>query len=389
MRGLFYHFSPAKDIGHGVHLFRLAESLASGGEAELVLLRDADVSYPPASSWKYGPVLTLPKIQLRSNVARSRKISSVMRALAPDFLVTAFFPFGRTACAAEIEPVLREARRRKMKVYSTVPMPYFTHKEGALPELFRFAEFYDRIFIHSPFGYDLRYMAAAVPLEKRVSAASFAHVFKELKEKLCFTGYVLPKNKPRRPAGRGGKFILVHRFCGPTSPGIVTCAILAKKLMRSRLPMVIVSGPSSTAAEMSRWRGLIRTTGLKDVRLLKSTPDFFKMLSGCAVSAGTAGGTVYEALYLNRRSVLIPFKGSPGAERSDQLARAAMLRDLAGASVLDYDKLTPALLAGAIDAALADASAGFVPPPEIFCGAENFTASVRLDMKKTGAPQAL
>ena len=384
MRGLFYHFSPAKDIGHGVHLFRLAESLASGGKAELVLLRDADVSYPPASSWKYGPVLTLPRIQLRSNAVRSRKISAAMRALAPDFLVTAFFPFGRTACAAEIEPVLREARRGKLKVYSTVPMPYFTHNEGALPELFRFAEFYDRIFIHSPFGYDLRFMAAAVSIEKRVSAASFAHVFKELKEKLCFTGYVLPKNKPRRPAGRGGKFILVHRVCGPTSPGIVTCAILAKKLLRSRLPMVIVSGPSSTAAEMSLWRGLIRTSALKDVRLLKTTPDFFKMLSGCAVSAGTAGGTVYEALYLNRRSVLIPFKGSPGAERSDQLARAAMLRDLAGAAVLDYNALTPARLAAAIDGALKDASPGFAPPPEVFSGAEVFASVVRRDMEEAG-----
>ncbi|OGR45257.1 MAG: hypothetical protein A2X35_03160 [Elusimicrobia bacterium GWA2_61_42] len=382
MKGLFYHFSPAGDIGHGVHLFRLAESLAAAGGTELTLLRDAGVSYPPASAWKYGPVLTLP--ENLSPAARSRKIISALRAARPDFLVTAFFPFGRTGCAAELEPALREARRRGLKIYSTVPMPYFSHNARALPELLRFSKFYDRIFINSPLGYDLRYMAAAVPFEKRVSAAAFAGVFKKLKNKLCFTGYVMPKDRPRRPSGRGGKFILVHRFCGPTSPNIVTSAILAKKLLKTRLPMVIVSGPSSTSGEMRSWRRLIRGGGLKDVRLLKETPAFFELLSRCAVSVGTAGGTVYEALYLNRKSVLIPFKGFPGAERSDQLARAAMLRDLAGAAVLDYDALTPAALAGAVDAALDDRSPGFAAPQELFDGAGVFSSVVRRDLEGAG-----
>ena len=133
MKGLFYHFSPAGDIGHGVHLFRLAQSLAAEGNAELALLRDADVSFPPASSWKYGPVLTLPKGRSNSDPDRAKKILSVLRSFSPDFLVTAFFPLGRTGCAAELEPALKEARRRNLKIYSTVPMPYFTHNEAALP----------------------------------------------------------------------------------------------------------------------------------------------------------------------------------------------------------------------------------------------------------------
>ncbi len=383
MKGLIYHFSPGKDIGHGVHLFRLAEKLAAYN-AELMLLRDADAVYPPASSWKYGPVLTLPEGKAAPDGVRARKILTAMRAFAPDFLVTAFFPLGRTGCAAEIEPALKEASRKKIKIYSTVPMPYFSHSERALPDLFHFAGYYDRIFINSPPGYDLVYMAAAAPLEKRISAASFASVFRELKKKLCFTGYVLPEDRPARSRGRAGKFILVHRFCGPTSPKIITCAILAKKLLRSRLPMIVVSGPRSSAVEMRRWRRLIRSNGLKEVRLLKQTPDFFKMLAGCAVSVGTAGGTVYEAMYLNRKSVLIPFKGAPGAERSDQLARAAMLQDLSGAVVLDYKTLTPALLAASIDAALGDRSPGFLPPKNIFSGAAVFAAVVRRDMEEAG-----
>ena len=384
MKGLFYHFSPGKDIGHGVHLFRLAEKLAADN-AELMLLRDADACYPPASSWKYGPVLTLPKLKASSAGVRADKILSAMRAFAPDFLLTAFFPLGRTGCAAEIEPALQEASRKKIKIYSAVPMPYFSHNERVLLDLFYFAGFYDRIFIHSPPGYDLDYMAAAAPFEKRISAASFAAVFKKLKKKLCYTGYVLPEDRPRRPSGRAGKYILVHRFCGPNSPEIVTCAIRAKKLLRGRLPMTIVSGPNSTAEEMRRWRGLIRRNKLKEVRLLRQTPDFFNMLAKCAVSVGTAGGTVYEALYLNRKSVLIPFKGTPGAERSDQLARAAMLKDLSGAVVLDYDALPPPLLAASIDAALRDESPGFLPPKDIFSGAAVFAAAVRKDLEDAGS----
>ena len=387
MKGLVYHFCPGRDIGHGVHLFRLAESLknCAGERLKLTLLRDGESSYPPVSYWKYGPVIALPSPKPLSSDLRARKILSVMRAASPDFLLTAFFPLGRTGCSAEIEPALKEAVRRKIKVYSTVPMPYFSHSERDLPELFRFAGFYDRIFIHSPLGYDLRYMAAAAPFEKRVSTASFAGVFKKLKDKLCFTGYVLPTDRPRRRAGRGGKFILVHRFCGPTSPEIITCAILAKKLLNSPLPMIIISGPSSTGEEMSYWRGLIRGNGLTDVRLLKKKPAFFEMLSHCAVSVGTAGGTVYEALYLNRKSVLIPFKGSPGAERSDQLARAAMLKDLSGATVLNYDALTPRVMAGAIDAALKDHSPGFLPPPDIFYGAQVFASVIKRDILEAGA----
>jgi predicted glycosyltransferase len=376
MRGLFYHFSPAKDIGHGVHLFRLASALAAGGRTELTLLRDASADYPPASAWKYGPVISL---KPGTPAARSARILRELRAASPDFLATAFFPLGRTGCAAEIEPVLKAARAAGVALYSTVPMPYFSHNERALPELFRFAQYYDRIFINSPLGYDLRYMAAAAPAERRVSALSFARVFDRLKDKLCFTGYVLPEKKPARPRCRGGKFILVHRFCGPTSPGIVTCAILAKKLLKSRLPMVIVSGPASTPGEMRGWRALLAKEGA-GIKLLKETPNFFGLLAGCAVSVGTAGGTVYEALYLNRRSVLIPYKGRPGAERSDQLARAAMLRDLAGAAVLDYDSLTPASLAAAMDAALLDRSPGCAAPAGIFSGAEVFARTVRHDL---------
>ena len=305
MKGSFYHFSPAGDIGHGVHLFRLAAALRArfGGRLSLTLIRDSSAVYPPASAWAYGPVVSLPADRKK----RKLLVDGTLGALRPDFIVTAFFPLGRTACAPEILPALKAARAAGVKIYSSAALPYFSWPEKNLAGLFAAAAVYDRIFVHCPAGFDLGYMARAVPSERRISSGAFLKAFSRLGAKVRFTGYVLPADMPA--AGRAGRYILVHRGGGSTSPEIVACALGAKALLKSRLPMTVVAGPASTAAEMRRWTGLIKSKGLADVTLLKETPDFPALLAGCAVVAGTAGGTAYETLRLRRRAVLIPYAG--------------------------------------------------------------------------------
>jgi len=382
LKGLFYHFSPGKDIGHGVRLFRLAESLQASAKnnIELALLRDADAVYPPPSAWKHGPFIPLAPGAAGHGLKRQTTILSALRGFKPDFMVTAFFPFGRTGCAGELLPALRKAKNSGVKLYSAVPAPYFSHSGKDLRGLFQAAELYDRIFIHSPLQPDLKYMAAAVPFEKRISAGQFLEVFEKLGSKLCFTGYVLPRRVPAARGTGNGRFILVHRGGGSTSPDVITCAILAKELVKNKLPMTVVAGPASSAAEMRSWRALIERRGIKGVTLSKKTGDLFGLLARSAVSAGTAGSTVYEALYLNKRTVLIPYKGAPGAEHSDQLARAAMLGDAAGAIVLDYDRLSPAVLAAALDKALARPAPAYRPAPGAFDGAGVFARTVLSDL---------
>ncbi|MEI7482409.1 MAG: hypothetical protein WCK75_08675 [Elusimicrobiota bacterium] len=378
MKGLFYHFCPGGDIGHGVHLFRLAESLKifSKNRLKITLLRDADAVYPPDRRWKCGPFIPLASGLARNKLKRQKVLLSALCASKPEFLLTAYFPFGRTACAGEIVPVLKLAKSSGIKIYASVPMPYFSHSEKNIKDLFDFAGLYDRIFIHSPAGFDLKYMAAAVPFEKRITSRRFLEVFRALKTKLCFTGYVMPPLPRIPPKGKAGRFILIHRGGGSTSPDIITCAILAKELLKSGLPMTVVAGPASSDAEMRSWRALIKNRGIKGVTLLMKTENLFGLLAGSAVSAGTAGGTAYEVLYLNKKTVLIPFKGFPGAEHSDQLARAAMLKELAGAAVLDYDSLTPEILARELDLSLLHPAPAFEPDPGAFNGAEVFAAEV-------------
>ena len=382
LKGLFYHFSPGRDIGHGVHLFRLAARLNALCEnsAEFTLLRDAG-AYPPANRWVYGPRVQLPRSPASDITLRQKAILSAFPESGPDFLLTAFFPFGRTACGREILPALKKAKAAGAAIYASVPMPYFSHSEKDLERLFYFAGFYDRIFIHCPPGFDLKYMAAAVPFEGRISSARFLEVFKKLKHKLVFTGYVMPGGGKPGPGPRKGNCILVHRGGGSTSPDIVTCAILAKERLKSALPMTVVAGPASTAPEMRAWRGLIKKRRIKGVTLLKTADNFFELLSGCEVCAGTAGGTAYETLYWNKKTVLMPFKGSPKAEHSDQLARAAMLKKMAGAIVLDYDTLTPEGLAAALDKAVSAPRPSLKPVPGLFNGATVFARTVLGDLR--------
>lgn len=383
-RGLFYHFCPGKDAGHGVHLYRLAEALRRGsrGRLSLTLLRDADASFPPRKEWKYGAFIPLPPDFRKNGPARRKIISAALSARPlPRFLLTAFFPFGRTACAPEILPALRSARKAGVLAYASVPMPYFSHGESRLDELYRAAELYDRIFVHCPPGRDLKYMAAAAPFEKRITAARFLRVFRDLAPRMIFTGYVLPPGVRDRKPGISSEVIVVHRGGGSTSPEIITAAILAKPQLKSRLPMTVVAGPASTAAELRRWRDLIRREGVKGITLLKTSDRMIGLLARAAVVAGTAGGTVYETLFLRKKTLLLPFTGSAGAEHSDQLARAAMMKELAGAAVLDGRTTDPAEFARTLDALLSGPAPEFRPAAGEFGGAEAAASRILSDMR--------
>jgi predicted glycosyltransferase len=51
------------------------------------------------------------------------------------------------------------------------------------------------------------------------------------------------------------------------------------------------------------------------------------------------------SIYLKKPSVIVPFMGFPERPRADQMARAQLIKDLLGATVLDYRTLTPGILA--------------------------------------------
>lgn len=341
-RRVWYLHNPSGDIGHAVHLLRLLEALPPGGR-NLIFLR-APLVYPHKLFEKFGEVRALPPAP---TAASGRALAAALRRFRPGLFVTEFFPLGRRDCRAELLPALAEARRLGVRTAASAPMPYFSAHGRDLPELLADCGLYDRILVHSPAGADLPYMAKAVALERRVSREAFLSFFKELGGKAVFTGWLLPP--PARPA-RKGRFVLVTRGGGSTSDGLVEAAIGAAPLVG--LPFLIIAGTSTPPEKLERFRRLAARCG-GDAAVLFGYSGLPALMARAAACVSTAGGSVYELLACRSRMALAPYCGAKGREHADQLARAWLARDLAGAGLLLPADLTPRRVAAAVKRLLA------------------------------------
>lgn len=342
-RRAFYLHNPSGDIGHAVHLLRLLAALKARGGRNLIFLRAPSV-YPHKLLEEYGEVKALPP---SPSAASGRALAGALKRWRPSVLVTEFYPFGRAECRAELEPALAAAKAAGARLCASVPMPYFTAAERDLPALLGNCSLYDRILVHSPAGADLPYMARAAALEKRVSAAGFLSFFRAVAPKTVFTGYLLPA----LPRGIKQKdFVLVTRGGGSTSDALLEAAIKAAPLIGR--PMLVVAGPATPPARLEHFRRLAAAGG-GAAAVLFAFADMPGLMAKAALCVSTAGGSVYELLALRRKMVLAPYCGSKGREHSDQLARAWLARDLAGAELLLPGELTPVKIAAAVRRRLA------------------------------------
>lgn len=342
-RRVFYLNSPSGDIGHAVHLLRLLAELKARGSRSLIFLRSPSI-YPYGLFKKFGKVVLLPAVP---SAASGRRLASILSEFRPSSLTTEFFPFGRAECLPEITPLLEAASACGAKLFASVPMPYFTAPERGLGGMLETCARYDKILVHSPEGADLPYMSKAVSLERRVSPAAFLSVFRELRGKVVFTGYLLPR--PRRRV-KEEDFVLVTRGGGSTSDLFFEAAIRAASLLD--IPFLLVAGPATPPGKLAEFRQLAAAGGGK-AGVMESSAGMPDLMAKAAVCVSTAGGSVYEMLALRKKMVLAPFCGVKGREHSDQLARAWLMRDLAGAGLLLPADLTPGKIAAAVSERLA------------------------------------
>jgi len=362
----FYH-NHKEDIGHLLRTLRIIAAMKRLCPSVKISVFQAGRPQPPFDKTPGIEWMRLPRpFFSRANCrvaptidpgvvrSRSRFLAAALDRIVPDAFVTNFFPLGRRECRLELAAVLKPLRDRGTKLFACVPLPYFTHSSGQIDELLYFAGLYHKILIHTP-PEVLTTMARSVGIESRVSPKEFIEVFAKLKDRLQFVGYDGPDEEPSPsptppPAG---KTILVQRGGGWTSPGIITDSLRAKKLLDPRYTMLVAAGPATTSSEMRAFRRVIKTNRIRGVTLRRFLPALAEHVGRSALCVGTAGDVAYECLYHGRRCVLIPFIGGVGSRRADQTCRAHSLRGLLGATVLDYDGLTPKSLARAIEEQLA------------------------------------
>ncbi len=267
--------------------------------------------------------------------ARRDRLLRVLDERRPDLVLTETYPFGRRILRFELLPLLdrlateHPATRLVSSVRDIVERRSKPERERESLEVARSR--YHRVLVHSdpevaPFG------------------MSFPHAA-ELEDRITYTGYVAPDPEPA--VGEAGRDeIVVSAGGGRVGETLLRTAIAARALSaHSGRKWRILVGPDLPDAGLRR----LRDGAPAGVRVERNRRDFPHLLARCHVSISQAGyNTVTDILRSRARAVLVPYADS--GER-EQTLRAEMLDARGLAVMLPPERLRPASLAAALDAA--------------------------------------
>jgi predicted glycosyltransferase len=287
---------------------------------------------------------------------RTEALLGLLRAEAPDVVLTEQFPFGRTRLRFELLPLLEAARGSLIacSVRDVVRRAGPKRVAEAVELLDRF----DAVLIHG----DPR----LVPFER--SFAGWAHI----KERAFYTGYVSERDLAQGMQGAEGKDeVVVSVGGGAVGAPLLKAAIAARpKTALADRTWRFAAGrePAGAGSRCARPRARHRRrTG--PARL-------HELLRNAALSISQAGyNTTIETLCCADRAVLVPFATERETEQSD---RAQALSERGMVAVVPPDTLSAHSLAEAVGRALAGPSLKTFPPCDIDGGAKTAALLHRL-----------
>jgi predicted glycosyltransferase len=307
--------------------------------------------------------------------ARAGELVSLLRAEAPDILITEQFPFGRTQLRFELVPLLEVAREltpRPLIVSSVRDVVRRSASPQRVVETVEAFAGFDLVMIHAdPTVVDF--------------GASFAG-WDSIAPRAIYTGYVAPPETPQTE-GPGGKSKRgkdeVGR--GEVGKGEVIVSVGGGAVGAPLLKAAIAARPLSVLADR-RWR-LLAGTNLPEAERAALAPgigpddgiiieparaDFTTLLENATLSISQAGyNTVIETLRFADRAVLVPFSTARETEQGD---RAQLLADRGLVTTVPGAALSADTLATAIARAMAGPSIRSFPP----CDASGAKTTVSL-----------
>lgn len=269
--------------------------------------------------------------------SRTAKLIALHDEFRPQVVLTELFPFGRRPMRFELLPLLAHMR-------SLDPPPVVlcsvrdilvdrTKPKRDLDSIAWLKSYYDGALIHGD--------PALIPFDKTFPLAG------EIRDLLHYTGYIVERHDlVATPDGNGE--VLVSAGGGAVGMPLFEAALAARPLSQARdLPWrLLLSQHESEAALQS-----LRAKAGAGVIVERARPDFPAMLRLCRLSISKAGyNTVMETLASRAHAVVVPFAGG---EETEQALRAGLLAERGLMRMVRESDLTPAGLAGAIDAALA------------------------------------
>lgn len=357
-RRVLIHVQHLLGIGHLVRAARLAKATAAHG-LETLLVSGG----PPHPHMDIGGALLEQLPPMRAGDAsfgtlvdgdgnqvndawrgrRREMLLEIVTAYHPDVVVTELFPFGRRQCRFELLPLLAysaNVRPRPVIACSVRDILHTGRKADRIRESVELVrKHYDLVLVHGD--------PSLIGFAETFPAAS------EFESKLAYTGYVAPS--PLAPSEDSGE-IIVSAGGGAVGASLLHAAAAARRLSAfgDRTWRLLAGEDETLLTELRR----DASPGLV---VEPSRPDFTRLLAGCAVSVSQAGyNTAMDVLAARARAVLVPFVGSGESEQSLRAERLAAR--IGGIEVVPEAALTPAALAGAVDAA----AAGPRPDPAAF-----------------------
>jgi predicted glycosyltransferase len=376
---VFFYVQHLLGIGHLRRAATLARALGAGGFDVLLVSGGA-----PAAGLALGaarlhqlPPLRAADARLKDLVrldgtpideafcaARVAALLGLLRAEAPDVLITEQFPFGRTRLRFELLPLLEAAtasRPRPLIVSSVRDVVRRTASPQRTAETLEiFERSFDALLIHA----DPRLVGFG---------KSFAG-WDRIKARALYTGYVTERDLAHRSQARQGSGeVVVSAGGGAVGAPLLQAAVAA----RPKTPLAdrtwrLLVGANMAEAE----RAVLEQAGGKGVVIEPARADFTTLLGNAALSISQAGyNTVIETLCCADRAVLVPF----GTEReTEQADRAALLADRGMVAVVPPGTLSPETLADAVRRALAGPSIRSFPPIDANGGPATVAALKRL-----------
>ena len=274
---------------------------------------------------------------------RTQALVDLLRAEKPDFLITEQFPFGRTQLRFELLPLLAAARAllKPPRILSSVRDVLRESASAAriAETVETFDNFFDGVLVHAD--------PALVSLDK-----SFAG-WDRIQDRAHYTGYVVESEAMPASATGSGEIpsgeVIVSAGGGAVGGPLLRAAIAARPLtsLADRTWRVLVGDnlPDADRATLHSGNG---------VEIEPARPDFTALLAGSALSISQAGyNTVVETLVHGNRAVLVPF----ATEReTEQRRRAQVLAERGLVQTVSADGLDGAVLAAAVERALAGRS---------------------------------
>jgi predicted glycosyltransferase len=366
---VFFYVQHLLGIGHLRRAALLARALAEGGFDVLLVSGGAPTKELALGGARFHQLPPLRATDTRLKVlahpngvpvdpafrtGRLKGLVRLLRAEAPDIVITEQFPFGRTQLRFELLPLMETAvalRPRPLMVSSVRDVVRESATPARIEEMLEaFDRYFDFIMIHADPG--------LVSFDRSFAA------WDRICARAHYTGYVVEPDLLHPATSDVGVGDVVVSAGGGAVGGPLLRAALAARPLTSLANRTwrLLAGANMPADELEQLRRDALSTPspcgggnrIEGIIIEPARRDFAALLRNARLSISQGGyNTLIETLCLADRAVVVPF--AAGLE-TEQTRRAALLAERGMIQVVAEDALAPQTLAAAVERALAGPS---------------------------------